>query len=154
MKAAKLHNSQALKADAIHFSTDIWSSAVVLMGLICAEFGIFVADSIAALLVAFIVMFVSYRLGKDAINVLLDRVPEEMEKIIISYLDTFSDIKHYHNLKVRSGGADTFIEVTIHLDSALSLVEAHDITTAIEENLMKIIKRGEVIVHAEPDEDH
>ena len=76
MRVAKKHNSQALEADALHFSTDIWSSSVVLLGLICANFGIFIADSIAALFVALIVIYVSYRLGKRSINVLLDRVPE------------------------------------------------------------------------------
>ncbi len=58
MKAAKKHNSQALEADALHFSTDIWSSAVVLLGLVCAQFGIHSADSYAALIVAAIVIYV------------------------------------------------------------------------------------------------
>ena len=65
-KVAKKHNSQALEADALHFSTDIWSSFVVLLGLICANFGLFFADSVAALGVAVIVLVVTYRLGKRA----------------------------------------------------------------------------------------
>ena len=76
-RVAKKHNSQALEADALHFSTDIWSSAVVLFGLICANFGFFAADSIAALVVALIVLFVSYKLGKKAVDVLLDKAPAE-----------------------------------------------------------------------------
>jgi len=62
MRVAKKHNSQALEADALHFSTDIWSSLVVLLGLVAANFGIFIADSIAAMGVALIVIFVSYNL--------------------------------------------------------------------------------------------
>lgn len=76
-KVAKETNSQALEADALHFSTDIWSSAVVLVGLICASFGFYMADAIAALLVAAIVIYVSYKLGKRSIEVLLDKVPED-----------------------------------------------------------------------------
>ena len=53
-RVAKKYNSQALEADALHFSTDIWSSAVVLLGLICANFGFYFADSIAALGVSII----------------------------------------------------------------------------------------------------
>ena len=64
----------------LHFSTDIWSSAVVLLGLICANFGFFFADSVAALFVALIVLFVSYKLGKRAIEVLLDKAPQETIK--------------------------------------------------------------------------
>ena len=76
-RIAKKYNSQALEADALHFSTDIWSSAVVLLGLICAQFGFFFADSVAALVVAGIVLYISFRLGKKAIDVLLDRAPDE-----------------------------------------------------------------------------
>jgi cation diffusion facilitator family transporter len=68
MKAAKKYNSQALEADAVHFSTDIWSSVVVLIGLICSHFGWFIADPIAALLVALIVLHVCYRLGKSPLT--------------------------------------------------------------------------------------
>ena len=75
-RAAKEHNSQALEADAIHFSTDILSSAVVLLGLICADFGYYTADAISAIGVAIIVLTISYRLGKRAIDVLLDKVPK------------------------------------------------------------------------------
>lgn len=52
-RVAQKHNSQALEADALHFSTDIWSSAVVLFGLICAQLGYFFADAIAALIVSY-----------------------------------------------------------------------------------------------------
>lgn len=58
-KVAKKYNSQALEADALHFSTDIWSSLVVLLGLLCSNFGYLYADSIAALGVAMIVITVS-----------------------------------------------------------------------------------------------
>src|ERR1035437_8546574 len=66
-RVAKKHNSQALEADALHFSTDIWSSTVVLFGLIAFQFLHWKnADSIAALLVAIIVLYVSYQLGRKA----------------------------------------------------------------------------------------
>jgi len=57
---AKKYNSQALEADALHFSSDIWSSAVVLLGLICANFGYFFAGPVAALFVAIIILYVTY----------------------------------------------------------------------------------------------
>ena len=112
-KAAKKHNSQALEADALHFSTDIWSSAVVLFGLICANFGFYFADSVAALGVAIIVLFVSYQLGKRSIDVLLDTAPQNTINIVEQILATFSEVKKYHSLKVRTGGADTFIKFNI-----------------------------------------
>ena len=103
-RVAKKHNSQALEADALHFSTDIWSSAVVFLGLICANFGFFFADSVAALGVALIVLFVSFRLGKRAIDVLLDRAPKGSIAKVEQVLTTYTDVKKYHSLKIRISG--------------------------------------------------
>ncbi len=118
-KVAKKYNSQALEADALHFSTDIWSSAVVLLGLICANFGLFFADSVAALFVALIVLFVSYKLGKRATEVLLDKAPQETIKKVEKILKTYDEVFQFHSLKIRTAGADTFIKFNIHLKSSL-----------------------------------
>ncbi len=149
-KVAKKHNSQALEADALHFSTDIWSSAVVFLGLICANFGFFFADSIAALLVALIVLFVSFRLGKRAIDVLLDRAPKGIIEKVEQVLATYPDVKKYHSLKIRTAGADTFIKFNIHLEPDSSLRNVHELCDRIEKDLNSIIPRSEVYIHAEP----
>jgi len=152
-RVAKKYNSQALEADALHFSTDIWSSTVVLIGLICAQFGVFVADSIAALVVAVIVIFVSYNLGKRAINALLDAAPKDTTFKIIAFLENYSEVKYFHDLKIRTSGAETFVEVIVHLNQNLNLVKSHEITEYIEESIMEMIKRGKVLIHAEPHDD-
>lgn len=154
LKVAKETNSQALEADALHFSTDIWSSSVVLLGLIFASFGIFFADVIAALMVAAIVIYVSLKLGKKSIEVLLDKVPEETRSKVEEIMAKVSEITAYHDLKVRTSGADTFVELNIHVDPELSIGEAHTITDKIEEDIRKAIPRCEVHVHAEPEELH
>jgi cation diffusion facilitator family transporter len=152
-RVAKKYNSQALEADALHFSTDIWSSTVVLLGLICAQFGIFVADSIAALVVAVIVIFVSYNLGKRAINALLDAAPKDTTFKIITFLENYSEVKYFHDLKIRTSGAETFVEVIVHLNQNLNLVKSHEITEYLEESIMEMIKKGKVLIHAEPHDD-
>ena len=151
-RVAKKYNSQALEADALHFSTDIWSSTVVLLGLVCAQFGFFFADSVAALLVAFIVVLVSCRLGKKAIDVLLDRAPEETVRQVESILTEFPEIKKFHNLRIRTAGADTFVKVNIHLDPKLNLRKVHEICDRIEKTISSRIPRCETFLHAEPQE--
>lgn len=152
MRVAKKHNSQALEADALHFSTDILSSSVVLLGLICSNFGFFMADSIAALIVAFIVIYISYKLGMRAINVLLDRVPEETYQKIKTILDDFAAIEYYHDLKVRAAGAEIFAELNIHVNPELNTRQSHDIATMIEDKIRSEIFRCHVHVHIEPQE--
>jgi cation diffusion facilitator family transporter len=149
-RVAKKYNSQALEADALHFSTDIWSSIVVLIGLICANFNIFIADSIAALLVAFIVISVSYRLGKRSINVLLDSVPGDIYKTTKELLTNFNGIESYSNLRIRASGADIFIDVTIHVNNDLSIIEAHNISENIEKKINLTIERSSTTIHIEP----
>lgn len=149
-KVAVKYNSQALEADALHFSTDIWSSAVVLLGLICANFGFFFADSVAALVVALIVIVISYRLGKRSIAVLLDYAPGEKVTAVENILKSLNQIKTYHSLKVRTAGADTFISVTVTLDDQLNLGIAHEICDIVEGEISKTIERCNVIVHVEP----
>jgi cation diffusion facilitator family transporter len=149
-KVAKKYNSQALEADALHFSTDIWSSLVVLLGLILANFGFFVADSIAALFVAFIVIVVSYRLGKRSIEVLLDFAPREKHSKIESILNSIPEVNAFKNLKVRTAGADTFVSVIVNLNSQLRLNYAHEICDKIEQKICKEIERCDVMVHVEP----
>ena len=149
-KVAKKHNSQALEADALHFSTDIWSSAVVLVGLVCAQFGYFIADAIAALIVAGIIIYVSIQLGRKAIDVLLDAAPLDLMDKVEKILSKNSNVKYFHNLKVRTAGADTFIKFNIHLDPTLEFQQVHEICDELEEEIKKNIERCEVFIHAEP----
>lgn len=152
-KVAKETNSQALEADALHFSTDIWSSSVVLVGLICASFGFFMADAIAALCVAAIVIYISFKLGKRSIEVLLDKVPEDTRLKIEEVMARVTEITTYHDLKVRASGADTFVELNIHVDPQITIEEAHRITEDIEAKIRNVIPRCDVHVHAEPEEE-
>lgn len=152
-KVAKKHNSQALEADALHFSTDIWSSAVVLLGLVCAQFGYFYADSISAMIVALIVLFVSYRLGKRAVDVLLDKAPVGAKAKVEQVLAEFPEVKHIHSLKIRTAGADTFIKFNIHVEPDASIHSIHALCDAIEGRLNVEIPRSEVYIHAEPQDE-
>lgn len=152
-RVAKKHNSAALEADALHFSTDIWSSTVVLFGLIAYQFlGWYAADSIAALFVAVIVLYVSYQLGRKSIDVLLDKSPHDITEIVNEILGGFPEVLKYHGLKARTAGADTFIKFNVHFDPDLSLREVHEVCDKIEKEIKSRVVRSEVYIHAEPEE--
>ncbi|MEI8271511.1 MAG: cation diffusion facilitator family transporter [Paludibacter sp.] len=152
-RVAKKHNSQALEADALHFSTDIWSSTVVLFGLLAYQFlGWKNADSIAALFVAVIVLYVSYQLGKKAIDVLLDKSPANTKEIVRDVLKEFPEALRYHHLKARTAGADTFIKFNVHFNPDLSLREVHEVCDKMETKIKSKIPRSEVYIHAEPED--
>ena len=151
MRAAKKYKSQALEADALHFSTDILSSFVVLLGLVCANFGYFFADSVAALGVALIVIWVSLRLSMRAVNSLLDKAPEGLHESVEKIISGVDGVVCLHDLRVRSVGPEYEVDVNVHDDPKLSLVDAHDISERVERAVSQ--KLGNIIinVHIEPD---
>lgn len=150
MRTAKKYNSQALEADAIHFSTDIWSSAVVLGGLIMAQFGIYWADSVAALGVALIIIKVSVKLAKRAVAVLLDAAPSDIYHNVYQILNTISDVKIIKQIRIRNSGADYFIDIIAEVDKNLPFIDTHTISDKIEEEIKSKINRSDVTVHLEP----
>jgi cation diffusion facilitator family transporter len=150
-KVARQYNSQALEADALHFSTDIWSSCVVLFGLAGAAFKFFYADSIAALVVALLVLSVSYRMGRKAFDALMDRAPDKIVDQLNQAINNIPGVLKFHDLRVRESGSTKFVELNIHVDKGLSIENAHGISENVEEEITKIIPNCKVTVHIEPD---
>ncbi len=153
MKAAKKYNSQALEADAIHFSSDILSSAVVIIGLIGSLIGYPEADAISALMVAGIVIYISAKLGKKSIDALIDRRPDISTEEITKFMNDSPEIVFIHNLKLRSSGSDIFIDLNIHVDGNKTLNEAHTISHNLEKKIKLQYEKAVVHIHIEPDNE-
>lgn len=150
-RVAKKHDSQALEADALHFSTDIWSSSVVLIGLIGAAFNFHYGDPIAALIVAMIVLSVSYRLGKRSFDALIDRAPRGLHERVEAIVKEILEVKQFHDIKVRESGPNKFVNLNIHVDKSMTIQQAHEISHMVEEAISSKIKNVKVMVHAEPE---
>ncbi len=147
--------SPALEADAYHFTTDLLSTAAVILGLIATMAGYPIADVIAAIIVAFVMLYISLRLGKKAIVVMLDQAPDEQTtERIAQCIAQFPNIKGYHALRARTAGNRIFIDVKIHLSNDLTLKKAHEIADQLEMELIdKFPDIKEAVIHMEP-EDH
>ena len=157
-RVAKKHNSQALEADALHFSTDIWSSAVVLFGLVCVSLAdryprlafLGNADAIAALMVALLVLYVTFALGMRATQSLLDRAPDGMDLRIKEAVEQIPGIEDCHRIRIRPAGAHIFVDLHVYINGAVTLAAAHALTVEVEKTVEKLIARADVVVHAEP----
>jgi cation diffusion facilitator family transporter len=161
-RAAKDYNSQALEADAIHFSTDIWSSSVVILGLVLALIGRSVsesipalknlekADSVAALGVALIVIYISVQLGIRTIQGLLDSAPKGMHETILKVIASVPGIQNVHSLRIRHSGPNLFIDVHIWVDGQMPLVEAHALTVVVEREVAVVAPDSDITIHVEP----
>ena len=157
-RAAKKYNSQALEADALHFSTDIWSSTVVIFGLIGLSVArafptlgwLRQADAVAALVVALIVIFISGELGWRTVTALLDTAPKGMSEKIRGIVEASAGVADCHAVRIRPSGARWFVDLHVTMDGHLSLSESHAITEEIERKVQEIWPTSDVTVHAEP----
>ena len=157
-RAAKKFNSQALEADALHFQTDVWSSAVVILGLVCVLIGsrfpvlgwLREADAVAALGVSVIVMWISWELGRRTVDALLDSAPAGMEEKLVEAVEGVPGVHNCHNVRVRYSGPSLFIDLHVLVDGKQSLFEAHALTEVIEGVIHEIVPGADVTVHPEP----
>ncbi len=157
-RAAKKYNSQALEADALHFSTDIWSSSVVILGLAFVKFGEWIgqaelfmrADAIAALVVALIVIYVSIELGKRTVDGLLDTAPRGLAAQIEHIVAQIEHVQCVMGTRVRGAGAQTFVELRVAVPRHLSFQASHEITHQIRDAVRQLSPNADVVVTTVP----
>jgi cation diffusion facilitator family transporter len=160
--AARKHHSQALEADALHFSTDVWSSSVVIGGLLLVWLGKNVfprhaallqkSDAVAALGVAFIVLFVSYKLGKRTIDVLLDRAPDGLPQKISMAAGGIEGVMSVGQVRMRRSGPSYFVDMTVDVDRNLSFERTHAIAESVEACVQSVTPGADVVIHTDPRE--
>lgn len=149
-KMAKKHHSQALEADALHFSSDVASSLVVLAGLVFVSLGYHWVDSVAALAVAILVLAVCWRLGRRTVDALMDRAPDGLRAEIRSAIAAVAGVREVLRVRLRQSGSMIFVDTTITIDQALPFEQAHAIADEVEHAVRAVRPAADVVVHAEP----
>jgi cation diffusion facilitator family transporter len=165
LAAAKKHNSQALEADALHFATDIWSSLVVLAGLgalaladhldpstLAAQW-LRRADSIAALAVSGIVLWVSVRLGRQAVDVLLDAGVQEAQEGIEKAVGGLPGVLSVRRVRVRQSGPASFVDMLLGVRAGLELEEGHQVVCLARGAAQAVLPGADVLVELRPEAD-
>lgn len=136
LRIAQETKSEALAADALHFSSDLVSSAFVLLGLIVANIGYPQGDSLAAIGVAIFISVAGYRLGKRTIDTLMDAVPAGLSENIRQISQDVSGVVSVEAVRVRAVGNEVFAELAIGVARTLSLervaIIKSDVITAVE----------------------
>ncbi|HQJ09770.1 MAG TPA: cation diffusion facilitator family transporter [Deltaproteobacteria bacterium] len=153
-------DSVALKADAWHLMTDVYTSAGVMAGL----FIIWIAetampgrhfhwiDPLAAIAVAILIMHAAWRLTVQSAGDLLDAHLPSGERTIIQGLiaSKYPDVHGYHKLKTRKAGSIRFIEFHMLVEPGMSVEESHRITDDIARMISERLPNATVTIHVEP----
>ena len=154
--AARKYSSEALEADALHFSTDVWSTIVVIAGIGLVWAGetwklpwLVYADALAGLAVAAVILWVGSQLGRRTLDALLDAAPQGLQREIARTLERMDGVLDVERVRVRRAGNRHFVDATVSVARTASLEQVHTLTDAIEKRIGEIVP-SDVMVHVEP----
>jgi cation diffusion facilitator family transporter len=149
---AKRLDSQALKADAWHHRSDAFSSVAGFVGILGAMLGVYVLEGIATVLIALLIIKVSYDIVKIVLRQLTDHAaPEELVGKIYKTINDDEDVKNVDLLKTRISGSIIYVEAEIAVDRELSIVEAHDIAQRVHDKIETTFEEvRHIVIHVNP----
>jgi cation diffusion facilitator family transporter len=158
-KIARKYDSQALEADALHFSTDIFSSAVVTLGLALVWLNhswgnvwLLRADSIAALVVSVIIVWVSWRLARQTIDALLDAAPVGLRARIVDEVLTINGVIEVERVRIRRSGNRYFADLAVGLARNVTFQRSGQVVADISGRVRGILPDADVVIHPVPRE--
>ena len=152
-RVVRLTGSTAIRADALHYASDILMNIGVIAALALAmTVGWGLADPIIALMIAAVIIHAAVRVARGAIQQLMDReFPEQDRERIRQIVLEHPDVRNCHDLRTRRSGIDSFIQVHVEMDSSLTLLRAHEISDDVEARIRKVFPHAEVLIHADPE---
>ena len=155
-RVAREYSSEALEADALQFSTNVWSTLVVILGIAAVWVGertgvawLRFADPLAALAVAAVVIWVASQLGRRTLDALLDAAPQGLQQRVARAVEEVEGVLATERVRVRRAGNRHFVDVTISVPRAASFEQVHAISDAVERRVGEIVP-ADVMVHMEP----
>jgi cation diffusion facilitator family transporter len=156
-RIADKYQSQALEADALHFSTDVWSSAVVILGLALAWIGerqaiplLERADPIAALIVAGVVVYVSWRLARQTIDALLDAAPAGARASILSRVSAVAGVVEVDRVRIRRAGNQYFADLEVGISPRATFQRSEEIAGDVRRAVHQALPGADVVVRSVP----
>jgi cation diffusion facilitator family transporter len=149
-RAAVRHNSPALASNALHFASDMVGTVAVLIGLVLTRSGTPAADSIAALVVAVLVVTAAVRLMRRNVDVLMDRTPQEAQAAARAAIAAAEPTAELRNLRVRQAAGRHFVEVTLGYQADAALAQGHAVADSVEDAVQEALPGSDVVVHVEP----
>jgi len=156
-RIASKYDSQALEADALHFSTDIWSAGVVILGLVLVMAGrnyhvdwLRDSDPIAALFVAGVVVSVSWRLARRTVDALLDAAPPGVRSKIQDAVSRVDGVLEVDRVRIRRAGNRYFADLTVGLARTVTFQRSRQLAAAVTDAVRRVLPDADVTVQPLP----
>lgn len=148
---ARKTGSLAIRADSAHYTSDIWTSLVVVVALVCSGMGYYWVDPLVALIIVVVLLHGVGGIAKQALVVLLDQALDPViEARIRALVLSVDGVRGVHDLQTRQAIRSVFIQMHIELDGQQSLSAAHQITVAALNKLLAEFPQAQIIIHQDP----
>ena len=147
-------SSIAIRADSLHYLTDLLTNMSILVALYLSTLGWIWADPVFAIGVAVYIFYSAWQIGHEAFQQLMDRelprdIREQIQKIAMSH----PEVTGPHETRTRQSGQTRFVQLHLELNENMSLKRAHEIADGIEAEIMEYLPGAEVIIHQDPTDD-
>ena len=156
-RTAKATNNLVVKADAMHYKTDLFANVGVLVSLLMVKLtGNDLIDAFVGGVIAIYIIYSAYEILREGVLNLLDvALEEEMVDQIKQLIDTEKDVNSYHFLRTRKAGSNHFVEAHLVFQSGILLDTAHDAADHIESEIAKLDPKAHWIfnLHLDPVDD-
>ena len=150
-RVIRLTGSTAIKADSLHYATDLVTNLGTIAALALAVLGWHGADPLFALAIAGYILYSAFDIGREAVELLMDReLPDDMRERIRALAYSRPEVLGVHDLRTRQAGHQYFVQLHIELKDDLPLRDAHAAADAVEESIRLAFPNAEVIVHQDP----
>lgn len=147
----KKTNSMAIKADSLHYRTDIALNGAVLLAIILASYGLKWADGVFAIAVSLYILHGAWEIGKQSIDSLMDKqLSKDEDELILKLAYKVSGVRGVHDLRTRSSGLVKFIQLHLELDDDQSLYDAHEVSDKVHYALESAFPDADILIHLDP----
>lgn len=144
-------DSTAIKADALHYRTDLLVNLSVLLALALSVWGWPGFDGVFALGIAVYILYSAWEITLHAFDHLMDReLPDEDRDRVTARVGTHPEVRGMHDLRTRRSGTAIFMQLHLELDDDLNLLKAHHISDEVEAMLLSDWPGAEIIIHIDP----
>ena len=144
-------NSMAIKADALHYRTDIILNSAVLLAILLAGYGWHWADGVFAIAVSLYILQGAWEIGTQSIDALMDKqLPQEDQELILKLAYKVEGVRGVHDLRTRYSSYIKFIQLHLELDDEQSLFDAHEKADELELALKATFPGADILIHLDP----
>ncbi|EFU9363958.1 CDF family cation-efflux transporter FieF, partial [Salmonella enterica subsp. enterica serovar Schwarzengrund] len=143
--------SQAVRADMLHYQSDVMMNGAILIALGLSWYGWHRADALFALGIGIYILYSALRMGYEAVQSLLDRaLPDAERQEIIDIVTSWPGVSGAHDLRTRQSGPTRFIQIHLEMEDNLPLVQAHLVAEQVEQAILRRFPGSDVIIHQDP----